>query len=94
MNEQTWRDLFDFPISYDHYRALCQMYGEPVPPSVDNRKYLTDEEFDQAFIKWQDEQRELVFYGKPVFVPPPIKPKVLPKSSPPEKPKRLKGIDV
>jgi hypothetical protein len=95
VNEPRWRDLYDFPISHEHYRALCQMYGEPIPPSVDNRQYLTDEEYEESFIRWQEEQRKLVFGGKPIFVPPPVEPEApLPRPTPAVKPKRLKGIDI
>ncbi|MDD5220256.1 MAG: hypothetical protein PHV11_06805 [Candidatus Bipolaricaulis sp.] len=27
----NWRELFDYPVSHDYYRALCVDHGEPDP---------------------------------------------------------------
>ena len=91
MGKPSFHDLFDFPMSYSFWRALCQQHDEPVPPNADIPPYnLTDEESDQAFIKWQDEQRELLFSSKPL----PARPEPIPMHAPPTAPKRLKGIAI
>jgi len=33
---------FDFPISYDYYRGLCQLHGWPDPGSIDPPQEITD----------------------------------------------------
>ncbi len=52
---------YDFPISHDHYRSLCAMHGQPVPPKLGNLYLPSEEEYRQQFIEWQDKQREMVF---------------------------------
>ncbi len=49
---------YDFPISHDHYRYLCQLNGEPVPPKLGDLYLPPIDEYRTQFIKWQDKMRQ------------------------------------
>ena len=87
----NWKDSIDYPISHDHYRALCEMHGEQVPPKLGNLYLPSEEEYKQQFIEWQNKQRELYLRGKPRPTSAILKP--IPIHAPPAL-KRLKAIDV
>lgn len=42
---------YDFPMCYDHYRALCFMYGKQVPPKLGNLYLPSEEEHRQSFAR-------------------------------------------
>ncbi len=104
MYDNDFGSLFDFPTSWFFLRGLCQQCGEPVPPNTDLPPYnVTEEEVEEAFIKWQHEQQERIFgYSSrkvslkkltPLARPQAVAPKPIQRYTPPA-PRRLKGIDT
>jgi len=42
-NGMTWRDLYDYPMSWDNWRRLCVYYGDPDPGPCEPPEHSVDE---------------------------------------------------